>query len=72
MQFSEKFNLIERWVEYDMAKKQRQTRSHRWFAWYPVKLEYDGYAWLEFVSRDRVTRSGVGYSVEFWRYYTRK
>ncbi len=72
MQFSEKFNLFDRWVKYSMAREKRQTRSHWWFAWYPIKLECGGYAWLEPVDRDRVHRSGENYSISYWRYYSRK
>ena len=72
MKFSEKFNLIDRWIDYNMAREKRQTRSHRWLAWHPVKLETGGYALFEFVDRDLVHRSGENYSIIYWRYYSRK
>ena len=40
------------------AKRQEYLKDNwkkvtRWFAWYPVKTDYDRYVWLETVNRRR-------------------
>ena len=31
----------------------------RWFAWYPVKLQFNGYVWLRWVEYKHVSVGGI-------------
>lgn len=39
---------------------------HRWFAWYPVRVENNQCCWLEFVYRKSKPAHKVGYFFQKW------
>jgi len=38
-------------IQRNLRKGEQKTQLHEWFAWYPVKIEYQRWVWLEMVFR---------------------
>lgn len=47
---------------------ERNKNWHLWFAWYPIKTSYNGYAWLEFVKRRAIYRPASPRKFWYWDY----
>jgi len=59
------------YVQKSNSKRRRLEKWHRWFAWYPVRVDRRTLVWLEFVNR-KAGEFSIYDSVSYWLYEANK